>query len=72
MLCCVINMPEKEDKVVVEDETSPPSAKRICCDDPSEYRPEVKDMSLGKEQDDFRVFYKVYIYYIYIYSNLVL
>ena len=63
-------MSEKEDKVVVdqqEDETSPPSAKRICCDDPSEYRPEVKDMSLGKDQDDFRVFYKVYNIYRYIY-----
>lgn len=31
----------------------------VFMEDPSEYRPEIKDMALGKDQDDFRVFYKV-------------
>ena len=49
-------MPEESGCASPEKEKSP---EPVFMEDPSEYRPELKDMSLGKEQDDFRVFYKV-------------
>ena len=38
---------------------SPAPSKKIFMEDPSEYRPELKDMLIGKEQEEFRGFYNV-------------
>ena len=32
---------------------------QVMLEDPSEYRPELKDMTIGKDQDEFRIFTKV-------------
>ena len=45
---------------------------KILLEDPSEYRPELKDMILGKEQDDFRGFYDVSMLYVVYDSDYVL
>lgn len=49
-------MPEDHDTNTKQDS---PNGATVYLEDPSEYRPEIKDMVLGKEQDNFRVFYKV-------------
>lgn len=38
---------------------SPAPSKKIMMEDPSEYRPELKDMLIGKDQEEFRGFYNV-------------
>ena len=58
-------MPGREDKEQVrldkqEKESSPaPVKEAIIMDDPSEYRPELKGMVIGKDQESFRGFYEV-------------
>ncbi len=34
---------------------------QVMLEDPSEYRPELNDMIIGKDQDEFRIFTKVII-----------
>ena len=50
---------EKEVSLSEEKRPSPPPSKKILMEDPSEYRPELKDMLIGKEQEEFRGFYNV-------------
>ena len=53
-------MPGDNRKVVGDSGQSVMTDKeKIVLEDPSEYRPELKDMILGKEQDEFRGFYDV-------------
>ena len=44
-------MPEEEGRSGKQASPQP-----VMLEDPSEYRPELKNMAIGKEQDEFRIF----------------
>lgn len=71
----MLAMPGDNRKVVGESDTGQSDMtdkEKIILEDPSEYRPELKDMILGKEQDQFRGFYDVRMLFVVHDSNYVL